>query len=197
MRLTQGLHVIEHQSSVRLSICHGKLLHHYRDLLPSCHTVIEVATPLIGLSDRRISLHGRLERPHNYAGTVQTCSLQADASMQEQCRPALCSLMHLWMQTCSLQADAFMQEQCKLALCRQMHTDDISRDEYVYHHLLAGMSKAGKHDLILECLDWMRADNIKSGSHLYTVSLCSLTCITHSGVHPFLHWSNRFMHAVH
>ncbi len=50
-----------------------------------------------------------------------------------------------------------------------MHTDSVPRDDYIYHHLMASMGKAGEHELMVECLDWMDADGLQSGPRLYIV----------------------------
>ena len=54
--------------------------------------------------------------------------------------------------------------------CREMEASGIHRDEYVYHHLLEAFRLGNQPDLMMQCTDWLRADNIPCGPHLYIVS---------------------------
>ena len=51
-----------------------------------------------------------------------------------------------------------------------MEANGIHRDEYVYHHLLEAFRLGNQPDLMMQCTDWLRADNTPCGPHLYIVS---------------------------
>ena len=49
----------------------------------------------------------------------------------------------------------------------------IPRDEYTYHHLLEALRLGNQADLMMECTDWLRDDDVRCGAHLYIVRPCS------------------------